>query len=720
MKREFGFKTINILLLICVCLLLFVGNAFASEPIGYSVDRRPEYTVYPIECTSYKQVSTFSELETALSSSAAADRCIEVTANITFTSTITISDRQKKIVGLDESITLSGGGARRLFEITGTSTVVFRYITISDGYADNGGAISVASIAALELTKVKMVNNKATENGGAVYYNNGSTRPLAVNYSYFEGNSAASFGGAVYLENATAEMVNSRFSSNSAVGGAAIAAYSSDTSKSLTVDNCEFTSNSTNVTDEYGGAIYAWNYTPTINDSSFTGNVGGAVRVQGNGISTGELHLKNNKFDSNSSSLGGAVYAYLLEVYSEGNLFASNEATNGGALYLKCACSHLDRETIYGNSAMGDGGGIYNACTSGVDGTSGFGLLSLYNSTVGNNSAAGSGGGIYIDASGITNADQHSDAQNIRFIQNTITYNTAGGNGGGIFANSAAPANGYYWQANLVAGNTAGSSVSDCYTQDGAALYSLESGFSVMGSAANCSWTQGEGDKTGYSNVSDIVSTVKLHKETGPNLPYYLPVGDARDRATSAPIAYDVMQQARPFGRGADAGSYEVVYRDVFVTWDDNSGFSGIRPSSLTGFALSKDDSLYRSEPDVLVNTGNGWEYRFDDIEDGHTYTLTYPTPDDYTVSNYEDISYGWEITYSQSTMSLTVRKIWADASNNDGRRPESVCITLYDNGAATDYSHELSGSGDTWEYTFTDVPVSPSYTIIESGIHCQ
>lgn len=761
----------KILLPICAGALLFGGNVFAVEAaiptIGYAADRAESSNTELISCTSYTEVATRDELMAALNSTAEADKCIKVTANISFSGLKTLGSKTKKIVGSDSSITLTGTSSGML-RFTGACTIDIENITLTKGSKDYGGAIFAdGGSSNVRLGPGSRFVNNSAGVGGAVDF--ASSGKLIIDGAYFKGNSSSfkanavlvgsgtlyvnnstfvsnsggyEGGGAIQVNGPSAVIENSHFISNTSVpGGAAVRAFTgTNAGYTLRINNCMFDSNTTS--NNMGGAVYAYNYITHVENSTFDSNSaksnGGAIAAIGASTEkTSILYLNNNVFYSNSSKAqGGAVYATISEVYSEGNVFQQNSATgNGGAFSLLNSCSHLERDTIFENTTQKSGGGIYNRPDGNADT---FGMLNMTNCTLYYNKATKSGGGIYIDLYYAKNAAKHADAQDSRFIHNTFAYNQSGTGGGGILAFGAAPGSGYYWYANLVGGNSTNGSIDDCTTKQNALLYSIDSGFSVMGSATGCSWTTGQGDKSGYS-ASEIVPTAYSagkysgglfeSRDTEYEFVYVRPEGVARDIATSSPLTYDVRKQTRPYGSGADAGSYEVVYRDVTVNWDDDSDSAGIRPASLSGlylFAADEDGKYptpYMTEPDVMSDSGDVWKYRFDDVwafNPDITYVPEYPTPDGYMVSDFTETSTGWEITYSPQTKSLTVRKIWADASNNDGHRPASVCIVLYNNGAATSYSHELSGSGDTWEYTFTDIPDSSDYTIVETGIHCQ
>ncbi|MEI3024034.1 MAG: Cna B-type domain-containing protein [Streptococcus sp.] len=51
------------------------------------------------------------------------------------------------------------------------------------------------------------------------------------------------------------------------------------------------------------------------------------------------------------------------------------------------------------------------------------------------------------------------------------------------------------------------------------------------------------------------------------------------------------------------------------------------------------------------------------------------------------------------------MKKVWDDAQNQDGLRPSTITVHLLANGEEVQTA-TLSGEGDTWSHSFTDLPV--------------
>lgn len=128
----------------------------------------------------------------------------------------------------------------------------------------------------------------------------------------------------------------------------------------------------------------------TVRACIVSGNVaagvgeGGGLRVEG----SDDVEIADSVIDGNTAEVGGGVYA------------------TGSTL-------DIENSEITGNTASGDGGGLY------VDGLFTFGT-ELSGSTIGGNSAA-NGGGAYSDGGGL------------RLLDTTVTGNSATTQGGGLY-----------------------------------------------------------------------------------------------------------------------------------------------------------------------------------------------------------------------------------------------------------------------------------------------
>lgn len=163
----------------------------------------------------------------------------------------------------------------------------------------------------------------------------------------------------------------------------------------------------------------------------------------------------------------------------------------------------------------------------------------------------------------------------------------------------------------------------------------------------------------------------------------------------------------------------------VTKVWKDENDQDGIRPDRIT-VALCANGTQVASAD---LSVSNNWQYTFADLNkkqsgtditytvkeilaegntitensDG-TFTFTPNRTDGlsmfsgYTGTVSGDAENGFVITnvHKLDQVEIWAKKVWADANNQDGKRPDKVRITLYANGHATEYTVELTGNETT------------------------
>ncbi len=174
---------------------------------------------------------------------------------------------------LASPITISGGGATRVFWTQSGYTVSLISLNIIDGApASSQVGAGIANRANLTLTDVVLSGNSCTSsNGGAIYNFAGGI--IKITNSTIENNTSTINGGAIFNAGSL-HITGSTFTGNEANNGAAI--YNSG---ALTLTNSTFGSNTAS---SKGGAIY--------------------------NASGGSLDATNSTFSANSASSGGAIY----------------------------------------------------------------------------------------------------------------------------------------------------------------------------------------------------------------------------------------------------------------------------------------------------------------------------------------------------------------------------------------------------------------------------
>ena len=157
---------------------------------------------------------------------------------------------------------------------------------------------------------------------------------------------------------------------------------------------------------------------------------------------------------------------------------------------------------------------------------------------------------------------------------------------------------------------------------------------------------------------------------------------------------------------------------NVAKTWEDNSNVNGKRPASIK-YILKGGES--DKEQVVIGNTttNDNWSYTFANLPKYNaqgneiTYTIEEQevTPGDlkfYEKQVNGDYQSGFNVTNTfripEDKVKVEITKKWEDSSNVSNKRPASVKVELSD-GANVVRTQELTGTGNEWKYTFTDLP---------------
>jgi len=135
-------------------------------------------------------------------------------------------------------------------------------------------------------------------------------------------------------------------------------------------------------------------------------------------------------------------------------------------------------------------------------------------------------------------------------------------------------------------------------------------------------------------------------------------------------------------------------------TWDDNDNQDGIRPESIT-INLLANGEVVRS---ATVSAAEKWTWTFTELDkyaDGKEieYTL-----EEIAVEGYETVIDGFNVTNTHEIekISISGTKIWDDADNQDGKRPESIVVNLHANGNIVK-SVEVT-EAEEWAWSFEDL----------------
>ena len=156
----------------------------------------------------------------------------------------------------------------------------------------------------------------------------------------------------------------------------------------------------------------------------------------------------------------------------------------------------------------------------------------------------------------------------------------------------------------------------------------------------------------------------------------------------------------------------------VNKTWSDDNNVNGKRPTSIK-YVLKGGNTPIEQVVTGNVTTNEDWSYTFENVPKYNdrneliNYTLEEePVVQDgfkfYKKSISGDMNDGFDVTNTfkipTETISVKADKHWADNSNQAKKRPTSIILRLK-NGAEIVEDKTLTGTGDDWIYTFTNVP---------------
>lgn len=187
-------------------------------------------------------------------------------------------------------------------------------------------------------------------------------------------------------------------------------------------------------------------------------------------------------------------------------------------------------------------------------------------------------------------------------------------------------------------------------------------------------------------------------------------------------------------------------------TWKDDGNAYGTRPETLelelwrttepdrenSWKKVTKEELAAEKASLIWAGTETDvWTYQYEGLlaanEKGEIYTYRVSEPE---TEEYDPLQNGYDFTNTLAdSIHITVTKQWKDGNDRDGLRPDSIALTLYQNGEEYEkitltggnllqkLFRKASGSGNVWSYTFEDLPeydengVRYEYTVKEDAV---
>ncbi|MDI9490557.1 MAG: Cna B-type domain-containing protein [Bacillota bacterium] len=198
-------------------------------------------------------------------------------------------------------------------------------------------------------------------------------------------------------------------------------------------------------------------------------------------------------------------------------------------------------------------------------------------------------------------------------------------------------------------------------------------------------------------------------------------------------ITYSITEDAIPEYFTEYAGYNVINYYtpgktsvSVQKVWDDADNQDGKRPVEVTVKLLADETDTGKT---LVLNEANNWQGTFTDLDIYSSGTLIEYTIEEvdvgvegYTSDITGDATTGFIVKndYTPETIEIEGEKIWNDAENQDGKRPDKIIIRLLGNG--NEFNFVEVTAADNWSWSFTNLPkyhqgLEISYSITEDAI---
>lgn len=300
-----------------------------------------------------------------------------------------VIDKYLKITGpsISPGVTISGQNAVRCLNLTVPVTLKLWHLTLTQGYADRGGAIQIGGYwSNLELNNVTFSECTAHSfPGGAIYSAPGS---LTATNCRFLNNVAATDGSHLYLNGVETRLYDCRFEGHSLLGVHVTSAYTS-TRYTMIAHRCLFRG--------AGGGLQVYTGNAAILDCTFEdaqGQTGGLTLQPSPGTTS---TISGCTFRNNSALRGGGLYVRARSsggasgptgVIIENSTFSGNHSTygEGGAIYVATPNTSTSHDVTLTHCTLVDNTATYYSYLEGtticIDGFSSLSTTLSYRNTI--------------------------------------------------------------------------------------------------------------------------------------------------------------------------------------------------------------------------------------------------------------------------------------------------------------------------------------------------
>ena len=139
-------------------------------------------------------------------------------------------------------------------------------------------------------------------------------------------------------------------------------------------------------------------------------------------------------------------------------------------------------------------------------------------------------------------------------------------------------------------------------------------------------------------------------------------------------------------------------------TWLDNNNQDGKRPDKITIRLLANNVDTGLT---ATASADTDWKYSFTNLDKkANGKDIVYTVTED-EVESYQGVIDGYNITntHTPETITFSFEKIWVDANNQDGIRPNKIKVNLLADGKVVDTKEITGETKQNWQSNFTDLP---------------
>ena len=139
-------------------------------------------------------------------------------------------------------------------------------------------------------------------------------------------------------------------------------------------------------------------------------------------------------------------------------------------------------------------------------------------------------------------------------------------------------------------------------------------------------------------------------------------------------------------------------------TWLDNDNQDGKRPDKITIRLLANNVDTGLT---ATASADTDWKYSFTNLDKkANGKDIVYTVTED-EVESYQGVIDGYNITntHTPETITFSFEKIWVDANNQDGIRPDKIKVNLLADGKVVDTKEITGETKQNWQSNFTDLP---------------